>query len=429
MDHLPRSEFAEQDLQREDQLWQAKTGLTFETLCGAMEAIIFVSDGPVSIKKIKVLIDEELPLRVIHQALHTIQENYERQHHGIRLMEVAAGYQFRTKATYAKYIHDLLKVSTMVLSPATLEVLAIIAYKQPVAKTEIDKIRGVDSSHLVRALVEKRLVKVAGRADEAGRPSLLSTTAEFLEVFNLGSLSELPPEQELRDMAQISTRSKISEIREIVQQSDRQQFLFHEMEELELLAKNIRNIHSDTAFTKELKGEEQKKLSLHQSLDSSLPPLPVPQRSAFEILEDFVARQEIAVQMQQAAVSELMIPGINPQVVSDFTQGPFNLPQWEEEEDFAMIDLDSGEVINQSNLQQAFSQLLSGNLPRPLLAELAESEAAADLASLENLESKEQNITALASKMHQRAEDLDLHLDFLASDRQLGPKGDDEIGP
>ena len=187
------------DEKQEDQLWQARTGLNFDTLCGAIETLIFMSDKPVSIVKIKSLIDEDMPLRVIHESLTRLQEGYESKHHGLRLVEVAEGFQFRTKATFSKYVQDLYKVNSLVLSPTALEVLAIIAYKQPVAKVEIDKIRGVDSGHIVRGLIDKRLVKVAGRSEEMGRSVLYGTTPEFLEVFNLANIGDLPPEYELEE--------------------------------------------------------------------------------------------------------------------------------------------------------------------------------------------------------------------------------------
>ena len=116
-----------------------ENGLNKDTLCGAIETIIFMSDKPVSLIKIKSCIDEDLPFRVIHEAINRLQEDYEKSHHGIRLMEVAQGFQFRSKATYSKFVQDLFKVSAITLSPTALEVLAMIAYKQPISKTEIEK--------------------------------------------------------------------------------------------------------------------------------------------------------------------------------------------------------------------------------------------------------------------------------------------------
>lgn len=137
-----------------------RTGLNHDTLCGTIETIIFMCDRPISIQKIKAQIDVELPLRVVHESIARLQAEYEAKHHGLRLAEVAEGFQFRTKATYAKFVQNLFKFNALVLTPTALEVLAIIAYKQPVSRVEIDKIRGVDSSHIIRALMDKRLVKM-----------------------------------------------------------------------------------------------------------------------------------------------------------------------------------------------------------------------------------------------------------------------------
>jgi segregation and condensation protein B len=321
------------DEQQEDKLWQARTGLNFDTLCGAIETIIFMSDKPVSLAKIKALIDEDLPLRVVHSSLERLQEGYESAHHGLRLMEVAEGYQFRTKATYSKYVQDLFKINSLVLSPTALEVLAILSYKQPISKNEIEKIRGVDSSHIVRGLMDKRLVKVVGRSDEAGKPVLYGTTAEFLEVFNLADLSELPPEHELKEMTEQGI-GKIGDIKTICA-GDKDKFNFDEEEELELLAESIKAIASDTDFTKSLKVEEKKRTS---ATGEAI-------KSAFDLLEEHVTTREITTQNADALKSELMNSGILPAVISDLLEGwPFNAPE-EDEGDFQMIDLDTGEAI------------------------------------------------------------------------------------
>ncbi|MCE3011759.1 MAG: SMC-Scp complex subunit ScpB, partial [Proteobacteria bacterium] len=145
LDHFDEKE-------QEDKLWQARTGLNPDTLCGAIETLIFMSDRPISIQKIKAQIDEELPLRVVHESLTRLQADYETKHHGIRLAEVADGYQFRTKATYSKYVQNLFKIQSLVLTPTALEVLAIVAYKQPISRAQVASIRGVDPDGVLRTL-------------------------------------------------------------------------------------------------------------------------------------------------------------------------------------------------------------------------------------------------------------------------------------
>ncbi|WP_417336251.1 SMC-Scp complex subunit ScpB [Halobacteriovorax marinus] len=326
----------ELDEEQEDKLWQARTGLNFETLCGAIETIIFMSDKPVPLAKIRNVIDEDLPLRVVHSSLERLQSEYELKHHGIRLQEVAEGYQFRTKATYSKYVQDLFKVNSLVLSPTALEVLAIIAYKQPVSKIEVEKIRGVDSSHIVRGLMDKRLVRVTGRSNEAGRPVLYGTTAEFLEVFNLANLDQLPPEHELEEMSQQEI-GKISDIKTIVHHGDKTRFSFDEIDELDALSERIKSIDSETEFTRSLKLEEKKRRTEEGEVV----------KSAFDLLEEHLDNRLVTNANEDSLASEVFTAITDPQVIKDLTAGPFNMPEMidEEEDDFQMIDLDTGEVI------------------------------------------------------------------------------------
>ena len=163
----------------DDDLWKARTGLDEDSLCGAIETIIYMSEKPISLQKIKNLIDEDLPLRLIHKSINKLQEDYELPNKGIRIIEVADGYQFRTKPIFSKYIQNLYKVNSLMLTPTALEVLAIIAYKLPVSRTEVEKIRGVDSSHIVRGLMDKRLVRVSGHSTVLGKPITYSTTQEL----------------------------------------------------------------------------------------------------------------------------------------------------------------------------------------------------------------------------------------------------------
>ena len=336
--------------EQEDMLWQARTGLNPDTLCGAIETIIFMSDRPISIQKIKTQIDPELPLRVIHESLSKLQGGYEEKHHGIRLVEVAEGYQFRTKATYSKFVQNLFKINSLVLTPTALEVLAIIAYKQPVSKTEVEKIRGVDSSHIIRALMDKRLVKVNGRSDELGRPSLYGTTEEFLEVFNLANITDLPPEYELEEMATKNTIGTIADIKSVVFRSETsKKFNVDETEELDKLSQDILQIAADTDFTMLLKTEEKKKTDGES----------IVRKSAFDILEDFVNREESVRQNQTAVNSETLMNVVEPTVVDITEDGViFNAPEIDEEfEALRARDIADVEESEFSDLQKEADEL------------------------------------------------------------------------
>jgi segregation and condensation protein B len=332
--------------EQEDMLWQARTGLNVDTLCGAIETIIFMSDKPIAIQKIKAQIDEELPLRVIHESLSKLQAGYELKHHGIRLVEVAEGYQFRTKATYSKFVQNLFKVNSLVLTPTALEVLAIIAYKQPVSKTEVEKIRGVDSSHIIRALMDKRLVKITGRSEELGRPSLFGTTEEFLEVFNLADISGLPPEYELEEMATKNTIGTIADIKSVVFRSETKKFGADEFEELDKLSESIQQIAADTSFTMLLKSEEKRKSEGEV----------VVRKSAFDILEDFVNREESLKQNSVAATSETLMNVVEAKVVDIAQEGViFNAPEIDEEFE-ALRAKDMSEADEASQMEEASSE-------------------------------------------------------------------------
>ncbi len=407
-------------------LWQARTGLNLDTLCGAIETIIFMSDKPVSIQKIKALIDEDMPLKVIHEALQRLQAGYEEKHHGLRLLEVAEGYQYRTKATYSKYVQDIFKINSLVLSPTALEVLAILAYKQPVSKVEVDKIRGVDSGHIVRALMDKRLVRVVGRSDELGRPVLYGTTPEFLEVFNLPELSALPPEHELDELSRVSTVGKIADIKTLVHDGDKARFKYDEIEELDMLSESIKNISSETDFTASLKIEEKKRISADGELV----------KSAFDLLEEFVNKRLITEQNKEAFESLLTTNIIDPKVIDDLEAGPFNMPLIDDEEEaFQMIDLDTGlpleDYINEDVNEEDFDLIVDLEFDTEESEEEALSKAL-DAAfsnltgeSLDSrlsdeefafggvLEEKNQELDFVTDEAIAKAQDLDLDLSFL----------------
>lgn len=333
--------------EQEDMLWQARTGLNPETLCGAIETIIFMSDRPISIQKIKAQIDTELPLRVIHESLSRLQAGYEDKHHGIRLVEVADGYQFRTKATYSKFVQNLFKINSLVLTPTALEVLAIIAYKQPVSKTEIEKIRGVDSSHIIRALMDKRLVKITGRSEELGRSSLFGTTEEFLEVFNLADISGLPPEFELEEMATKNTIGTIADIKSVVFRGEtNKKFSADETEELDKLSSDINLISSDTDFTMLLKSEEKKKTDGGTLV----------RKSAFDIMEDFINRDESLRQNIAATSSSTLMNVVEAKVVDISIEGViFNAPEIDEE--FEALRAKDIAEVEQENLEKEALEL------------------------------------------------------------------------
>lgn len=395
--------------EQEDKLWQARTGLNFDSLCGAVETLIFMSDRPVSIQKIKAQIDEELPLRVLHEAITTLQAGYESKQHGIRLAEIAEGYQFRTKATYSKFVQNLFKVQSLVLTPTALEVLAIIAYKQPVSKTEIEKIRGVDSSHIVRALMDKRLVKITGRSEELGRPSLFGTTEEFLEVFNLASVEQLPPENELAELATRPEVAAIADIKSVVFGGDKMKFEFDELEELDQLSESIKDIAAETDFTMLLKQEEKRRID---GDDKGV------KKSAFDILEEFVLREESIKQNRAAVGSEPLMTALEPKSADVSFEGILNAPEIDEDWEAQNNELVIDESDDSSYLDLSLSDSLEDEameLEAALDAAFANltGETLSDEEIQENLDDQLKSLDFTLGSAIEEGKSMDLDLSFL----------------
>lgn len=164
-----------------------------------IEAILFASEAPLTAERVaEILPDTEK--REIGALLEKLVRDHETRGGGFCLMEVAGGYQFRTRQDMAPWIRKLKAARPAMLSPAALETLAVVAYRQPLVKSEIDRIRGVDASGALKGLLDKKLVRIVGRKDVPGKPIIYGTTKKFLEVFNLRDLSELPTLRELKDL-------------------------------------------------------------------------------------------------------------------------------------------------------------------------------------------------------------------------------------
>ncbi|KPK87076.1 hypothetical protein AMJ80_12650 [bacterium SM23_31] len=167
-----------------------------------VEALLFASDFPLSVKKISEIIEDitEEDAAEIVRDLRTEYENLER---GFILRHVAGGYEFVTRPEFAVWVKKLqAERRRSRLSRAGLEITAIVAYRQPVNRADIEKVRGVDSGGPLRTLLERNLIKIAGREKAPGRPLLYKTTDEFLRFFGINSLSDLPQLEEIEDIIQ-----------------------------------------------------------------------------------------------------------------------------------------------------------------------------------------------------------------------------------
>ena len=160
-----------------------------------VESLLFASGVPLPLRRLVEVIGATKT--EVKEALAALRAEYTGPYRGVRLREVAGGYQFRTVADYADYVHALGRDKPVKLSRAALETLAIIAYRQPVTKIEIEAIRGVDVDGVLHSLLTRKLITVLGRKDVPGRPWIYGTSQQFLEIFNLDSITDLPPLPEL----------------------------------------------------------------------------------------------------------------------------------------------------------------------------------------------------------------------------------------
>ena len=162
-----------------------------------VEALLFSTEKPLTTSDIHACLPDE-SISHIKQVLNELQHEYESMGRSFTLKEVAGGYQFRTRSDYGPYILRMLKTAPARLSRAALETLAIIAYKQPILRQEIERLRGVDVGGILKTLLEKGLIRIVGRKNLPGRPLIYGTTKKFLEVFDLKDLDSLPKLKEIR---------------------------------------------------------------------------------------------------------------------------------------------------------------------------------------------------------------------------------------
>ncbi|MFW5636068.1 MAG: SMC-Scp complex subunit ScpB [Thermodesulfobacteriota bacterium] len=166
-----------------------------------IESLLFVSEAPLSVDRIRDVLDLK-DTGPVTEALDQLAAEYESRKGGFFLREVAGGFQIRTRPEYKDWIKRLLQSSPARLSKAALETLAIIAYKQPVLRSDIEYIRGVDSGGVLRMLLERKIIKVLGRKDIPGRPMIYGTTQQFLAMFDLKDLKDLPTPKEIESFGE-----------------------------------------------------------------------------------------------------------------------------------------------------------------------------------------------------------------------------------
>jgi segregation and condensation protein B len=168
-------------------------------LSAALEAVLFVSPEALSLERLNSILGKP-GVDVLYSSLRDLKKSYERQERGFILVEVARGWHFRTDPRFAKWLRPLSQEEAPKLSKAALEALSIIAYHQPSTKSDIDTLRGVDSAAVIKVLLEYGLIEIQGRKEGTGTAMVYGTTSEFLSLFNLRDLSNLPSMRDLQEI-------------------------------------------------------------------------------------------------------------------------------------------------------------------------------------------------------------------------------------
>ncbi|MBW2715768.1 MAG: SMC-Scp complex subunit ScpB [Deltaproteobacteria bacterium] len=166
------------------------------------EALILASSEPISIARLAKLIPRCTPAKA-RTLVDDLNAEYVAQQRAFEICEVSGGYQMRTHSEYASYLQQLRSTRPLRLSNAALETLAIVAYRQPLTRAEVENVRGVDAGPVMRSLLERKLLKLAGHREVPGRPMLYATSKRFLEVFGLADLEDLPTLRELEELVPV----------------------------------------------------------------------------------------------------------------------------------------------------------------------------------------------------------------------------------
>jgi segregation and condensation protein B len=230
-DAIETEEMSEQDLELKAALPQMDESGEYnqDDLQACISALLFYSDKPLSMKKMKEMLEmPEAEDEVMLKAINGLRDEFMKSAHGFEIAEIAGGYQYRTKIARAPLLRKLAKVQVQRLSRGAMETLTIVAFKQPCTKDDIDQVRGVDSSHFIRTLLDRNLVEVTGRSEAAGRPMIYSTTNTFLEVFGMMDLTGLPSLSEIEEaVPQLAAQEEGAEDPRIIQMRK----MVHQMKE------------------------------------------------------------------------------------------------------------------------------------------------------------------------------------------------------
>ena len=200
-DEQEQHEAAQTELQ---QLKEAARFVTPERAVQVLEALFFAADKPLDLRTLEET--TQFSSEILKAALEQLQAIYAPGNGGVALVDLGGRWQLRTEPHAGVYVRRLLQVKPLRLTRAALETLSIIAYRQPVTRPEMEDLRGVDCGAVTKALLERKLIRILGKKDEPGRPLLYGTTKEFLELFNLRDLTQLPTLREFQELSEESRK-------------------------------------------------------------------------------------------------------------------------------------------------------------------------------------------------------------------------------
>ena len=213
-----------------------------------IESLLFVADEPLTVDRLKKILIQAETVE-IRQTMADLAAEYEVRGGGFYLDEVAGGYQIRTRPQYTDWIKKLIQPKPLRLSKPALETLVIIAYKQPIIRSDIEHLRGVDCGGVIRVLLERKLIRVLGRKEIAGRPLIYATTKRFLEIFDLKNLRDLPTPKEIEELAKATNEGNQAVI---VDSTDEMEDSRETSEDSESGGEDVQQVQADPNHSSEI---------------------------------------------------------------------------------------------------------------------------------------------------------------------------------
>lgn len=280
---------------------EEKEFIESERIQSIVESVLFATEKPQSLSVIKQAFKgTSVKTKDIREAIQQLMIDYASGTRGFTLEEVNGGYQMRTKVDNMEYLKRMVKARPFKLSGPALEVMSIVAYKQPVIKAQIDEIRGVESGHLLRALMEKSLVAFAGKSEFPGKPMLYQTTRKFLEIFGLRNLKELPSLSEIDELipegiGEEEEKESLSDVTQTMSEEIKDDSYSEGEEELMKITEQLSDISTSSEFFEQEKARAKARRDAERAQDI---------RDAIEVEEEVSTRDRNWLERYDQAMAE-----------------------------------------------------------------------------------------------------------------------------